>query len=119
MIQKRNHLIESYKKTSSRQEIFQKYFGIPDKNGNADRTYPDCIDGIYKDTDDCIFFSKLLYQDLYDHGEMVGKKYTKTFGKDAPKINKIDFSTVEKEGLLPDQKNYTNWTDGFVKKEQT
>ncbi len=28
----------------------------------------------------------------------------------------ITVASVEKEGLLPDEKNYQNWMDGFVKK---
>lgn len=118
LIQKRNHLIESYKVDSSmsQEKMLQKYFGRPDRNGNTDSSYPDSISGIYDHTNDCIFFSKLLYQDLNDHGEELRKKYTKTFGKDAPKINKIDFSEVEKEDFLPDIKNYQNWINGFLKK---
>jgi hypothetical protein len=117
-IQKRNRLIEDYKANPSisQGEMERKYFGIRDKNGNTDRSYPDIIEAIYSHTDECIFFSKLLYEDLYDHGEQLRKRYTKAFGKDAPKINRIDFSAEEKEGLLPDEKNYQSWADGLVKK---
>lgn len=117
-IQKRNRLIEDYKANPSisQGEMVRKYFGIRDKNGNTDRSYPDIIEAIYSHTDECIFFSKLLYEDLYDHGEELRKRYTKAFGKDAPKINRIDFSAEEKEGLLPDEKNYQSWADGLVKK---
>lgn len=116
-IQKRNHLIEKFKsEPMSPEKTLQLYFGISDGNRNTDTSYQDTIKAINDHTDDCIFFSKLLYEDLYDHGEELRKRYTKAFGKDAPKINRIDFSAEEKEGLLPDEKNYPSWTDGFVKK---
>ena len=121
VIQVRNHLIECYKAESlmPREQRVPKYFGLPERNGNTDTSYPDVIKAIYDHTNDCIYFSHLLYKDLYDHGEELRKKFTKLFGKDTPTINKIDFSGQEKEGLLPDQKNYLNWTDGFLKNNST
>lgn len=111
MIQKRNHLIAGYKADSlmSLDKMLPLYFGTPDGKGNTDRSYPDALGAIYTHTDDCIFFSHFLCLDLTEHGERLRKKYSKKFGKDAPEINKVDFSDPLLIGLLPDKNNYPSW----------
>lgn len=81
------------------------YFGLPDRNGHIDRSYPDSVDAISNQTDDCIFFSKLLGEDLFEHGQQLAK----SFGKHSPPIQKVDFTKAEQNGLIPDTKLYVDW----------
>ena len=114
-IQKRNQLIELYKANSPIPDevLATHYFGLPDKNGHIDNIYPSCVQFIYEQTDDCIFFSKLLCEDLVTHGEQLKKK----FGKKSPKINKPDFQKAVDAGLMPDKNKYSDWKTMFVKRD--
>lgn len=118
-LQKRNQLIDEYRAKSPLPDniLVPIYFGLPDGNGHIDNSYPATIDAIYSQTDDCIFFSNLLSQDLVQHGEEIRKGYIKKFGKTVPTINKPDFTKAEQSGLMPDAKNYVDWIDMFVKKK--
>ena len=112
-IQKRNQLIEGYRaKTPMQSKDFAtQYFGLPYSGGHIDNNYPSCVEFIYKSTDDCIFFSKLLCEDLVAHGEQLKKK----FGEDAPKIYTPNFNKAVEFGLIPDESKYSDWTNLFVK----
>jgi hypothetical protein len=86
------------------------YFGLPFAGGHVDSSYPDCIGAIATHTDDCIFFSKLIGEDLVKHGE----KLAKQFGRNAPKIVKSDFSNLPK-GIIPEENLYSDWIKNFKK----
>jgi len=115
-IQKRNQLIEIYRANSPMPSelLVMHYFGLPNSGGHIDNNYPSCIEFIYEQTDDCIFFSELLCKDLVAHGEQLKKK----FGKKAPKINKPDFNKAVDVGLMPDESKYSDWTNMFVKADE-
>jgi len=112
-LDKRNQLIESYKKGT---EAISPalYFGLP-QQGHINQDYPSVIDAIYRQTDDGIFFSQLLCKDLAEHGEQIAAQFKKTFGKNAPTISKCDFSKAEKDNLMPNADNYSDWITMFVK----
>jgi len=106
----RNNIIEACKaSTLSHDERASIYFGLPTANGDIDNNYPSYVDAISIQTDDCIFFSKLLGEDLNVHGQ----KLAKSFGREAPQIHKFDFSIAEQEGLIPDAGLYADWTSKF------
>ena len=110
----RNKFIETWKKSPevSSNSFLLIYFGLPDSHGNVDHSYPDFISGICSLTDDCIYMSQLLCTDLFDHGMRLKKR----LGKDAPNVNRPDFSEAVEEDLMPGPENYEDWTKKFVER---
>lgn len=106
-ISRRNEIIDNWKMkmNNDTSKFFQYYFGLPNSNGHVDQTYPDTVSAILSLTDDSIFFSRLLCEDLGKHGE----KLKRTLGKKAPSISKIDFSKAAEKGLMPNPENYQDW----------
>jgi hypothetical protein len=118
-LEKRNQLIEEFKAKSPLPDdvLVPLYFGLPQKGGHVDENYPNSVHAIYNQTDDGIFFSDLLGKDLIKYGKVLAATFKKQFGKGAPSINQPDFTKADKEGLMPDTRNYADWTTMFVKRE--
>lgn len=83
------------------------YFGLPDKDGNVDKSYPNIINSMFRDTNYCLIFSKFLCEDLNEHG----KELAQSYGRSAPKIHKAKFSKMEQEGMMPDSSLYPDWVN--------
>lgn len=117
-IKYRNQLIEKFRANSPLPDDFlvQVYFGMPDKNGHIDNSYPSIIEAIYHYTDSCIYFSTRLCQDLIEHGERIKKIYIEKYDKRVPTIKKLDFTQAEKEGLMPNSKDLEDWINMFKNK---
>ena len=115
---KRNGLIEGYKTefANNTQELVPRYFGFPYGGGHVNLDYPNTIEAIYRQTDDGIFFSNLLCKDLHIHGKHLTDEFTKKFKKDAPRVSEVDFAAAVASALMPDAKDYDDWTTAFVKK---
>ena len=92
------------------------YFGLSFNGKRVNRVYPDMIQSIYAQTDDGIFFSQLLCKDLEEHGNEIAARFTKKFGKGAPKIAQAIFTKAEQEGLMPPSQSYADWANMFVKR---
>lgn len=107
----RNQQIEGYKAKNG--ASVAEYFGLP-LAGQVNEIYPSLINAIYEQTDDGIFFSKLLCQDLIEHGNNIVDIFKKNFKKGAPTINKTDFSKAEKLGLMPNTDKYVDWFKMFA-----
>jgi hypothetical protein len=90
-------------------------FGLP-HDGIVDETFAHTVTALYKYTDDCIFFSKLLCSDLADHGDRLRAILKLHFRREAPRINRLIWDDVEKKGLLPPDANYTSWLTGFPRR---
>lgn len=117
-LEERNDLISSFKSNKiPHGKSVPLYLGEPIEN-NLDRSHPDLIEAIYSYTDDGIFFSHLLCEDLIEHGLQVREAFEKKFKKGAPKVNKVDFSGVENSGLMPNKENYRSWHNMFLKFEE-
>lgn len=112
-LEERNQLISSFKSLEFPQSMhLSLYLGIPNKN-TVDSSYPDLINAIYTYTDDSIFFSYLLCEDLIAHGQQITINFQNKLGKEAPKVNIIDFTDAKKSGLMPDVSNYKDWYDKY------
>lgn len=109
----RNQQIESYKANGITAE---KYFGLPN-NGQVDEMYSSLMKAIYMQTDEGIFYSHLLCQDMNKHGKDLLKRFNKHFKNGAPTISNVDFSASEIEGLMPDAKNFSDWFTAFREKD--
>ena len=92
-------------------------FGLADNNGNIDSTYPDLVEGMSSQADDCIFFSRTLCKDLVDYGEGVRKQFIRRFRGECPTVSKPDFKKAEDKGLMPADAKYEDWITGYPKKE--
>lgn len=70
--------------------------------------YSSHIEAIYIHTDDGIYFSKILLEDLMEQSNNLISDYRAKFGA-PPKTNRADFEGLEDDGLLPDPSDYTDW----------
>ncbi len=94
------------------------YFGLKLPNGHVSQEHADLVEGIYSYVDDIAFFSALLSDDLIRHGEKLHTAFLKRFGKDAPKVSKVDFSGPRKSGLMPPDSQYNDWLRAFVEQDE-
>ncbi len=115
---KRNSLIEGYKVEFGKdpQHLVPMYFGLPFGGGQVNLEYPETINAIHSQTDDGIFFGNLLCKDLHNHGIILTETFKKKFKIKPPQISEVDFGPVVAEGLMPEDKNYMDWINAFVKK---
>lgn len=118
-IAKRNQLIEKFREIDrdDHDTKTRLYFGLPDEHGHVDENYPSVMKAISNQTDDCIWFSKALIEELSKHGEKLKKTYEREFRGQPPNVTSVDLSLVE-EGLLPPDENFVDWTKGFVEKDK-
>ena len=79
------------------------FFGIPYAPGRIDDRYPNFINALKHQTDDCIAFSILLGQSLVSYGERLTTRY----GDGAPRISKASYDNAA--DLLPDMSLYAAW----------
>ena len=74
------------------------------------------MEAIFTQTDDGIFFSTKLCDDLIEHGDQLAASFKKRFGKGSPRITKPDFSKARDDDLMPSDGNYADWVNMFVKR---
>lgn len=111
---KREEIIMAFRSRSSSTEDFvMHYFGLPDASNVTNRDHPDILSAMSEYTDDCIFFSSLLCEDLTTHGRSLRALYKKKFGKGAPEISYADFSGGRASGTVPPSSKYADWLKGF------
>jgi hypothetical protein len=116
-----NKLIASYKATQFLEgELLHLYFGLPQgSRGITNKEYPDLIEQIYRHTDDGIFFSKMICDDLFEHNVRLAQKFKQRFGKSAPGIiEKPDFTKAKSSGLMPNDADYKDWFNLYEKRER-
>ena len=118
LMARRNDLIESYKKSNKMIPI-ENYFGLPNTEGHVNEDFPTYLEGMNSLTDDVIYFSALLVQDLANHGTSLKKRYLEDFGKGGPRVSEIDFSKAKKDGLMPSEDKYKDWTNSFRTQEES
>lgn len=114
-LSRRNALIAKFKDgdlpKGARKEHL--YFGLPYGDGQTNAEYPHIIEGISLYTNDVIFFSAKLCEDLREHGQLLVKKYEKGLRGQVPALHGIDVAKAQKEGWVPDEADYEAWTAGF------
>lgn len=112
----RNDVIKEFRVGYPRGEIPPHiYFGWPDREGHVDARYSSALEGIWRQMEDCLWFSKTLCKDLQQHGDRVRKLCVRRFGKKAaPRITEINFDELDAKGLLPSDEDYRDWQTKFV-----
>lgn len=113
-IVKRNELAQQLKGLNGAPEFVNHYFGVPDADGNINAEYAHTVEGMYRCTDDVIYFCELLCEDVRKHGDnLLGKLDPKRALRNRPRIMKPDFEQIRKEGLAPDEAKYASWRENF------
>lgn len=117
-VAKRNSLIEQFKLVdpNSLPQFHAIYFGLPFGGGHLDLQYSDTVSAISRLTDDAIFFSELITNDLNEYGETVLTRYQKISQDKTQSVSTSDFSPARDTGLMPNTSEYQDWLKGFVKK---
>lgn len=115
-IRSRNSQVRAYRASDAPlNEKVAYLFGLP-RPGFVDENFGGTVSAIYRQTDDCIFFSRLMCIDLADHGDRLRAILKHRFRRDAPRIHRVLWDDVEKKGLLPPDAEYTTWITGFPKR---
>lgn len=114
-IQKRNTLIERFRELgpAGTDQLPAFYFGLPYGPGHVSTEFSDTIESLHSLTDDVIFFSELLGNDLMTHGNRILDQYRNVAKVKKEKISSVDFTEPRKQGLMPDAANYADWLKGF------
>jgi chaperonin GroES len=111
-IEFRNDLISEFRDTSPDQRLI-KYLGLRSTEGVVDERYHSVIVGIYEQADECIFFSRILAEDLLKYGERLRRRHLRGLRLGLPKFDGADWSNVENSGLMPSADLYKAWLNGF------
>ena len=111
----RTRLIEEFRQSGphSQAQLFQFYFALPDQRGTVDDRYGSIITAIHRYTDDCIYFSKSIADELSVSGKTLDRLFKKKFQSEAPSVGVMKIEKEEYLKLFPDAKEYSSW-DGLA-----
>lgn len=120
-LSKRNELLNAFKNKQLPEgaSFHHMYFGLPYGTRQTNQEYGGAVAAIYLYTDDIIFFSIKLCEDLRDHGELLKKRYRSRLRGSPPRVSTVDFETPRKNGLVPKDEDYEAWLSGFVSMQET
>ncbi len=111
---KRNELIDQIRRLPNAAGVSQIYFGAPSAAGVSDAAYPEAVASVVGYTDDLIYFSSTLANDLAAHGLALRAAWVKEFGaKHVPEVTAVDFAAARSNGLMPDASKYAEWLAGL------
>jgi hypothetical protein len=119
-IENRNRLIASFRllPLQARDAALPAlYFGRPYGEGHVSTEYFDTMTGLQNLTDDVIFFSRLLCEDLAAHGHKVLDKFKSQFKAVIDQVNAIELSPEKTSGLIPPNEQYSEWLAGFLERK--
>jgi hypothetical protein len=113
----RNQMIAAMKASNASQnDKVTFYFALP-KEGSLDETFSGTMEAVHKQTDDCIYFSWRLCEDLTQHGKRIRAQFLKRRLKGpVPRIQTVLWKDVEAKGLLPTIAIYRSWEEGFLER---
>lgn len=113
-VRDRNDLVTEFREAShSPERLLEFYLGTADVDGHVDDRFRANIEALYLHSDDCIFFSRILADDLIEYGNRLRKRLPWRSRFRFPKFLPADWSEPERRGLLPSQDNYQAWLKGF------
>ena len=111
---KRNELAEQLRASPNSTGVAQLYFGAPAANGATNAGYPEAIAAVATHTDELIFFSATLANDLAVHAQQLRSTWIREFGKrHAPQVSAVDFTAARRDGLMPDEGKFADWLAGL------
>jgi hypothetical protein len=117
-IKNRNELVTEFRQASPNPtaEIVQKYLGLRNADGHVDERFPANIRALHDLTNDCIFFSRLLADDLVAYSKRLRRRHRLRLRFGLPQPSKADWSVAEAAGFMPSDKDYESWLRGFPKR---
>ena len=120
VILRRNELIDSFKNNRLPEgaKFEDLYLGLPYGNNQTNNEYGDTVSAIHLYTNDIIFFSAILCEDLQEHAATLNRTYKKILSRTPPSSSKADFSEARKNGFIPSNAEYEPWLSGFPRKTQ-
>ena len=111
---KRNELVDQIRRLPNATGVAQLYFGAASATGVANPDYPDAIRAVVSHTDELIFFSATLANDLAAHAQGLRAAWAGEFGrKHLPEVATVDFTAARQNGLMPDDAKFAEWLAGL------
>lgn len=114
-IEFRNDLIEQFRTKQSEMtelERIQWYVGGAG-TGQIDNRFAHNLEAISKKTDDCIFFCKILSDELLERSDHLRARSWWKYRLGMPKLWPVDWTNATEADLIPAEDQYANWTSGF------
>jgi hypothetical protein len=113
----RTRLIDEIRKEPALtdEQLAQRYLGI-ENSGQTDARFSHSMEMLRLYTDDCIFFSKMLADELLIYGRNLRNRYRWKYRLPVGKMKGADWSMAERENLIPPPDQYANWTRVFKKR---
>jgi hypothetical protein len=93
------------------------YYGERLDSGQTYGEYADVLEVIRSYTNDAIWFSAHLCDELVKYGRAREKQFDKRFGNGSPKINEPDFKQPRETGLIPPDAEYSSWLQWIVERK--
>jgi hypothetical protein len=118
VIEGRNALIEELKGIQNRTERqkLEMLIGLRTASGVIDNRFTNITEAMFLKTNDCIFFARILSNDLHKYGAKLFKRYRWRFRLKGLMAEAADWSPGISSGLLPDEADYQGWLRGFQQK---
>jgi len=111
-IENRNGLIDEFRGLPLNQRL-NYYLGLRSAEGIIDERYGATVAGIFDQTNDCIFFSRVLAEDLLKYGNRLRGRHLRRLIFGLPKLEGADWTKAATSGLMPSDELYKDWLDGF------
>lgn len=109
-VDRRDQIAESFKRNPPKNnELPFAYFGEPLGSGQTHREYADVLEVLRSYTNDVIWFSSHLCDELVKYGRSRSKQFAERFGKGSPGISEPDFKEPRENGLIPSDNEYSSW----------
>jgi hypothetical protein len=111
----RNSLISEFREQRNKMtdlDRIQLYVGAP-KAGEVDARFVSNVQALSKQTDDCLFFSRLLAAELVQYGNVLRSRYKLRYRLGVSKLSPIDWTKAQEANLIPDEAEFTNWLASF------
>jgi hypothetical protein len=90
-------------------------YGLP-RNGTVDARFATNVQGLYRQTDDCIQFCMMICVDLTRFGRKAREEYVRRFGNDIERVPRISWDEQKARGLFPPSEDYETWETNFVER---
>lgn len=97
-------------------ETTEWYLGLPNAAGHIDQRFQGVTTAIGLYCDDCIFFARLLSDDLAKEGKRLGSEHWWRFQRKVHVRGPADWSRMKDPSLMPSESSYQPWLEGFPSK---
>jgi hypothetical protein len=117
-IKARNEMVEDRRAAKwNDRERLEFFLGLRTNTGVQDERFPTNVAGIVAQTDDCIFFAKILASDLARYSNKLKRTEGRFYRLRMPTIAETDWSYPEGMGLMPKDAAYESWLRGFPQRQ--